>query len=51
MINPGAVGYTFDGLSKSSYILVESRDDCYSVTVQRVAFDIEQVVESYYANG
>jgi putative phosphoesterase len=51
VINPGAVGYTFDGLAKSSYVLVEAKNDSYSVTVERVPFDIEAVVQAYYTNN
>ena len=50
VINPGAVGYTFDGLAKASYILVDDRDGFYSVTIERVSFDVEAVVQSYYLN-
>lgn len=45
--NLGSVGLPFDGLAKSSYALVELEEQRFRVTIERVAYDIEQVVQQY----
>lgn len=47
VINIGSVGLPFDGLPRASYGLIEIADGSLSTRIERVAFDIEQVVSEY----
>lgn len=51
MVNIGSVGLPFDGLARSSYAIVEAEGDRYRVTIERVAYDIERVVQQYIEGG
>ncbi|ADU31425.1 metallophosphoesterase family protein [Evansella cellulosilytica] len=45
--NLGSVGLPFDGTAKSSYLIVEDDNGQVQLTIQRVDYDIEKVVEQY----
>ncbi|GAX88484.1 metallophosphoesterase family protein [Effusibacillus lacus] len=47
LVNIGSVGLPFDGMPKASYALVEAAEDRYSVTIERVPYDLERVVSQY----
>ncbi len=47
IINPGGVGYTFDGYTQSSYAIVEEEKGQLRVSIERVSYDIDQVVGMY----
>lgn len=47
IVNTGSVGLPFDGLTKASYAIVEADEDRFSVTIERVSYDIERVVAQY----
>ena len=46
-MNIGSVGLPFDGLTKSSYALVDINDSCLQTTIVRVGFDLEKVIKQY----
>jgi putative phosphoesterase len=48
--NLGSVGLPFDGLPKSSYLMVEAERSSISVTVRRVAYDLERTIHLYQSN-
>jgi len=45
--NTGSVGLPFDGMAKASYVIVEAEEDRFTVTIQRVAYDVERVIRLY----
>lgn len=47
IVNTGSVGLPFDGLSRASYALVEAEKDRFRATIERVPYDVEQVVKQY----
>jgi putative phosphoesterase len=47
VMNIGSVGLPFDGLTKSSYGLVEIEEGSLRTSIERVDFDVERVVELY----
>jgi putative phosphoesterase len=47
LINIGSVGLPFDGLTKSSYAIVEIENESISTTIERVNYNIESVVQQY----
>jgi putative phosphoesterase len=47
LMNIGSVGLPFDGLTKSSYALVDINDSCLQTTIVRVGFDLEKVIKQY----
>ncbi|MBJ6363222.1 metallophosphoesterase family protein [Paenibacillus sp. GCM10012307] len=47
IINPGGVGYTFDGYTQSSYAIVEEYAGQLGVSIQRVNYDVERVADLY----
>ncbi|MBP1995567.1 metallophosphoesterase family protein [Paenibacillus eucommiae] len=47
LINIGSVGLPFDGLAKASYAIVEVDHKRISTSIERVAYDIEKVVQLY----
>jgi putative phosphoesterase len=49
IINTGGVGYTFDGVTKPSYAIVEAIGNQYRVSLERINYDIEVAVERYYS--
>ncbi|MDQ0338539.1 putative phosphoesterase [Caldalkalibacillus uzonensis] len=51
VINTGSVGLPFDGLPLASYVLVETDGPGYSVSIQRVPYDVERVVQLYQTKG
>lgn len=51
LVNLGSVGLPFDGLPQASYVIVEAQDDRYRVTIERVPYDVEAVIEQYKAGA
>lgn len=47
IMNIGSVGLPFDGMSKASYGLIEIEADNINTTIQRVPYDVEQVISLY----
>ncbi|WP_318509315.1 metallophosphoesterase family protein [Bacillus sp. T3] len=47
VMNIGSVGLPFDGMAKASYGLVEVEDGRAKVSIQRVDYDLEKVIELY----
>ncbi|MGO4886959.1 metallophosphoesterase family protein [Anaerobacillus sp. MEB173] len=47
VVNIGSVGLPFDGLAKASYAIVEANKNRFSVTIERVEYDTEKVVNQY----
>ncbi|OLS33671.1 metallophosphoesterase [Bacillus sp. MRMR6] len=47
IMNIGSVGLPFDGMTKSSYGLLEIEDGNISTSIQRVSFDLEKVTRLY----
>lgn len=47
VINIGSVGLPFDGLPKASYAIVEIQDENIQTSIQRVSFDVDNVVKKY----
>jgi putative phosphoesterase len=48
VVNIGSVGLPFDGLAKASYALVEvDQENRYRVSIERVSYDVDKVVEQY----
>ncbi|MBB6448527.1 putative phosphodiesterase [Geomicrobium halophilum] len=45
--NLGSVGLPFDGQTKASYLLVEIEEDRYRVSIERVPYDVQKVVQQY----
>jgi predicted phosphodiesterase len=48
--NLGSVGLPFDGMPRSSYLLVNVKEDGPDVTIRRVAYDMEKTIELYRRN-
>lgn len=44
ILNTGSIGLPFDGLAKSSYVMLERTNDTISTTFHRVAYDVEKAV-------
>lgn len=51
IVNLGSVGLPFDGLPKASYAMLDAEGDGFQVSIQRVAYDIEKVVQQYQKGG
>jgi len=51
VFNTGSVGLPFDGDARSSYAVVETDGDHYSVTLRRVRYDVEETVRAYEGIG
>ncbi|WP_019119776.1 metallophosphoesterase family protein [Brevibacillus massiliensis] len=47
LVNTGSVGLPFDGLARASYAVVEVQGDRYRISIERVAYDVEQVAAQY----
>lgn len=47
LVNIGSVGLPFDGLAHSSYAIVEAEGERYRVTIERVPYDTERVIQQY----
>ncbi|WP_299088497.1 metallophosphoesterase family protein [uncultured Metabacillus sp.] len=47
VMNIGSVGLPFDGLTKSSYGLVQINNGGFSVSIERVDFTIQKVIDQY----
>jgi putative phosphoesterase len=47
IMNIGSVGLPFDGLAKASYGIVEITEDGIRTSIERVSFDLEQVILQY----
>lgn len=47
IMNTGSVGLPFDGLVMASYATVEIEADAIKTSIERVAYDVEQVAEQY----
>jgi putative phosphoesterase len=47
VINIGSVGLPFDGLTRSSYAIVEIEEGNLKTSIQRVSFDVDKVVKKY----
>lgn len=45
--NLGSVGLPFDGQPFASYAIVEEKQDQFSISIQRVPYDIERVISQY----
>jgi predicted phosphodiesterase len=45
--NLGSVGLPFDGMPRSSYLLVNVKEDGPDVMIRRVAYDIEKTIDLY----
>lgn len=50
MANLGSVGLPFDGLNQSSYLIVEGENDQFNVSIQRVKYDVDKVIEQLHQN-
>lgn len=51
IINPGGVGYTFDGFTQSSYAIAEEENGQLRVSIERVKYDVDRVVNMYEELG
>lgn len=51
IINLGSVGLPFDGIAKASYAIVEIGNGTISTSIERVSYDIEQVIRKYEQSG
>ncbi|MFJ7728140.1 metallophosphoesterase family protein [Neobacillus sp. NPDC097160] len=47
IINIGSIGLPFDGLGKSSYALVEIKDETFQTTIVRVNYDVEGTINKF----
>lgn len=47
IMNIGSVGLPFDGHAKASYAIVEIHEGNFSTSIERVEYNVEQVVEQY----
>lgn len=47
IINPGGVGYTFDGYTQSSYAIVEEENGQLRVSIERINYNVAQVIDLY----
>jgi putative phosphoesterase len=47
LINIGSVGLPFDGLTKSSYAIVDLKEGNFQTSIVRVDFDLEKVIKQY----
>ncbi|GGD82117.1 metallophosphoesterase family protein [Paenibacillus nasutitermitis] len=47
LMNIGSVGLPFDGMAKASYGIVEVEQGRISTSIERVGFDIEEVIRQY----
>jgi putative phosphoesterase len=51
VINTGSVGLPFDGLAMSSYAIVEITEGAVRTSIERVRYEVEEVVEQYQTVG
>lgn len=51
LINPGSVGFPFDGDPRAAYAILTFDNGALSVDFRRVAYDIESVIERYTATN
>jgi putative phosphoesterase len=51
IINIGSVGLPFDGLNKSSYALVEIKDESFQTTIVRVSYDLKGTLKKFNESG
>ncbi|MFA9558680.1 metallophosphoesterase [Evansella sp. AB-rgal1] len=49
--NLGSVGLPFDGLAKSSYAIVEVKEEGFTIGIHRVTYDLEKVIKQYEEEG
>lgn len=47
IVNIGSVGLPFDGLTKPSYALLDLEEDCVQISIVRVNYDINKVIQQY----
>lgn len=47
LMNIGSVGLPFDGLTKSSYAIVDIKEGSFQTSIARVPFDMEKVIKQY----
>jgi putative phosphoesterase len=47
LMNTGSVGLPFDGLTKSSYAIVDIKNGSFRTSIIRVDFDLEKVIKQY----
>jgi predicted phosphodiesterase len=47
LVNTGSVGLPFDGLPQASYAMVEAEQNRFRVTIERVSYDVNRVVQQY----
>jgi putative phosphoesterase len=47
LINIGSVGFPFDGVTKSSYAIVDVNKGSFQTSIVRVGFDLEKVMKQY----
>lgn len=47
LMNIGSVGLPFDGLTKSSYAIVDIKEGDFQTSIVRVGFDLEKVIKQY----
>jgi putative phosphoesterase len=47
LINTGSVGLPFDGLTKSSYAIVDIKNGSFETSIIRVDFDLAKVIKQY----
>jgi putative phosphoesterase len=47
LINIGSVGLPFDGLTKSSYAIVDVKDGSFQTSIVRVDFDLDTIIKQY----
>ncbi|UOE92279.1 metallophosphoesterase family protein [Alkalihalobacillus sp. LMS39] len=45
--NLGSVGLPFDGLTKASYLLLEENKQDYRMSIERVSYDVDKVIEQF----
>lgn len=48
IINIGSVGLPFDGLTKSSYALLDIEKDSFQSSIIRVDYDVQKVIQQYH---
>ncbi|GGE33761.1 serine/threonine protein phosphatase [Pullulanibacillus camelliae] len=51
VVNLGSVGLPFDGLDQASYAMVTVENGRYSVSIERVPYDTEKVIQKYQQSG
>jgi putative phosphoesterase len=47
LMNIGSVGLPFDGLTKSSYAIVDIKEGSFQTSIVRVSYDLEKVIKQY----